>query len=112
MSFTARLREKLPRFMAGSGLVRWPMLAQVREGSGLKPLLQFQRRQPGPPAVTSGTAGPFPVCYGSGTHHRGFRMRHAALFVAVCLAFAPAAHSAESAKPVPAAELARSIDIP
>lgn len=42
-------------------------------------------------------------------------MRHAALFVAVCLAFAPAAqsaNSASSAKPVPAAELARSVNIP
>ena len=40
------------------------------------------------------------------------RLRHAALFVAVCLAFAPAAFSADAAKPVPAAELARSVDIP
>jgi len=39
-------------------------------------------------------------------------MRRAALFVAVCLAFAPAAFSAESGKPVPAATLARSVEIP
>jgi len=39
-------------------------------------------------------------------------MRHAALFVAVCLAFAPAAFAAESSKPVAAAELARSVNIP
>jgi len=39
-------------------------------------------------------------------------MRHAALFVAICLAFAPNAFSAESAKPVPASVLARSVNIP
>lgn len=39
-------------------------------------------------------------------------MRHAALFVAVCLAFAPNAFSAESGKPVPASVLARSVNIP
>ncbi|TNJ35704.1 M16 family metallopeptidase [Arenimonas terrae] len=39
-------------------------------------------------------------------------MRHAALFVAVCLAFAPSAHSAETAAAAPASELARSITIP
>lgn len=39
-------------------------------------------------------------------------MRHAALFVAVCLAFAPAITSAQSAKPVAASELARSVNIP
>lgn len=39
-------------------------------------------------------------------------MRHATLFIAICLAFAPSAFSAESAKPVAAAELARSINIP
>jgi len=40
-------------------------------------------------------------------------MRHAALFVAVCLAFAPATvFAASNAKPVPAAQLARSVNIP
>ncbi|MFT3807094.1 M16 family metallopeptidase [Arenimonas sp.] len=39
-------------------------------------------------------------------------MRHAALFVAVCLALAPAITSAQSAKPVAASELARSVNIP
>lgn len=39
-------------------------------------------------------------------------MRHAALFVAVCLAFAPTAHSAAPARAASAAELARSVDIP
>jgi predicted Zn-dependent peptidase len=40
-------------------------------------------------------------------------MRHAALFVAVCLAFAPAALVASpSAKPVPASVLAKSVEIP
>lgn len=39
-------------------------------------------------------------------------MRHAALFVAVCLALAPGLTSAQSAKAVPAAELARSVNIP
>src|SRR5687768_12692494 len=94
MSFTARLIEKLPRFMGRS--CGWA----VGHASA------------GPAAVTSGTAGAAGVWYGSGTHPGGIRMRHAALFVAVCLAFAPAAQSAGSAKPVPAAELARSIHIP
>lgn len=39
-------------------------------------------------------------------------MRHAALFVAVCVAFSSAAFATESPGPVPAAELARSVDIP
>jgi zinc protease len=39
-------------------------------------------------------------------------MRHAALFVALCLALAPAAAVAKTDAPVPAAELARSVDIP
>jgi predicted Zn-dependent peptidase len=39
-------------------------------------------------------------------------MRRAALFVAVCLAFAPAAFSAEAGKAVAASELAKSVSIP
>jgi zinc protease len=39
-------------------------------------------------------------------------MRRAALFVAVCLAFAPAAFCAPSAKPVPVSVLAKSVSIP
>jgi zinc protease len=39
-------------------------------------------------------------------------MRHAALFIAFSLAFGPSAFAAESPAPVPAAELARSVDIP
>src|SRR5688572_5108582 len=39
-------------------------------------------------------------------------MRHAVLFVACCLAFAAPTYAAAAAKPVAAAELARSVDIP
>ena len=39
-------------------------------------------------------------------------MHRAALLVAICLALAPAAPAAETARPVPASELARSVDIP
>ena len=39
-------------------------------------------------------------------------MRHAALFIALSLAFGPSAFAADAITPVPAAELARSVDIP